>query len=97
METLGQHVADARRKAHKTLRSLARDADVSPTLLSFIEHGKHEPSKELVVRLAGILGADPDYWCALLGKVTPEVEQKLAAIAKDNPVFYRNMLNREQR
>lgn len=93
METIGQYIAAARKEKHKTLRSLARDADVSPTLLSFIEHGKHEPTPELVVRLAGILGADPDHWCALIGKVTPEAQRKMAKIARDNPVFFRNMIN----
>ena len=94
MKTVGQHIAEARRGQHKTLRSLAKDADVSPALLSMIEHGKQRPSKELIVRLAVLLDGDADMWCGLAGLVTPDAENRLAALAKDDPMFFRNMVAR---
>jgi transcriptional regulator with XRE-family HTH domain len=94
METLGQHIVAARSRAHKTLRSLAKEAGISPALLSLIERNKHQPYKELVVRLAGLLNADADYLCALVGRITPAAEKHLAELAKGDPQFFRSMVSR---
>ena len=97
MESLAQHIVAARLENRKTLRGLAGEVGVSPTLLSFIEHGRQQPSKELVVKLATLLGADPDEWCGLLGKITPQAEKSLARLAREDPAFFRNMVNRLRR
>ena len=85
---------EARKKMHKTLRQTAREVGVSPALLSLIENGLHRPSKELVVNLAVALDGDGDLWCGLLGEITPDAEKRLSSIARDDPAFFRSMVNR---
>ena len=87
--TLGTEIRLARREAHKTLRSAAKEADLSAALLSLIERDKHVPPKQVIARLALLLGADPDRWCGLAGKITAEAEESLAKFARENPEFYR--------
>jgi transcriptional regulator with XRE-family HTH domain len=94
MGTLGQELVAARTGQGKTLRGLAREAGISPALLSLIERDKHVPDKGLVVRLAALLNADGDYLCALVGRITPRAEEHLAQIARDDPEFFRTMVNR---
>jgi len=94
MDKLGREIVAARAKQHKTLRGLAREAGISPALLSLIEHGKHVPDKALVVRLANLLNADSDYLCALIGQITPTAEKHLARIAEVDPSFFRSKVNR---
>jgi hypothetical protein len=63
--------------------------------LSLTEQDKHIPPKALIVRLAEVLNGDPDQWCGLIGKVTPEAEASLARTAKNDPMFFRSMLKRQ--
>ena len=94
MDGLPELIVAARKRKARTLRTLATEANISPALLSLIERGKHRPSKEILARLAGLLDADPDQWCGLLGKLTPEAERCLAAFAKDDPRAFRRMMSR---
>lgn len=93
MVMLGEYLYDARSKQNKTLRHLAKEVGVSPTLLSFIEHNKHVPNTLLLVRLAEVLTCDPDYLCGLAGKIAPGAEETLANLAKDSPARFRKMIN----
>jgi transcriptional regulator with XRE-family HTH domain len=68
---------------------------VSPALLSLTEQDKHVPPKELIVKLAQLLGGDADQWCGMAGKITPKAEAHLAKMAKDDPMFFRSMINRK--
>ena len=68
--------------------------NVSPALLSLIEQGRHMPGKDLIVELAKLYGADADRWCGMVGTITPEAEQSLARVAKEDPQFFRSMVNR---
>ena len=86
---LGQHIVVRRKAMGFTLRSLAKKLDVSASLLSMIEQGKHVPSPSLIVKLAEIMGADADEWCALAGKITPEAEGALADLAREDPEGFR--------
>ena len=92
--SLGKSLHEARRAKKKTLRGLASEIGISAALLSLIEQGKHVPPKELIARLAQHLGGDPTQWCALAGQVTPDAERKLAQIAREDPIFFRSMLDR---
>lgn len=87
--TLGTEIRKTRTGIHKTLRSTAKEADISAALLSLIETDKHVPPKEVIVRLAYLLDADVDRWCGLAGKITAEAEESLARLARENPEFYR--------
>lgn len=86
---LGQELVGLRRAHNKTLRTLAREVDVSAALLSLIERGKHVPNRELVVRLAKALDADADRLCGMCGRITAEAEQSFAALARSRPEFFR--------
>lgn len=94
--TLGTTIHTARKKAKRTLHSLSDEVEISAGLLSLIEQDKHVPPKERIVRLAQVLGADPDKWCGLAGKVTPNAEARLARIASDDPIFFRSMLSKKR-
>ena len=88
-ETLGQAIRGARRALGKTLRSTAAEAKISAALLSLVERDKHTPSREVIVAIAKKLGGDPDHWCGLAGKITPDAEGVLANLAKEKPEFFR--------
>src|SRR5688572_4070172 len=90
--TLGKQIREARSRNGTTLRQLARDLEISPGLLSLIERDRHIPPREIIVNAAKRLGSDSDYWCGLIGKVTPEVEQALASVARREPKFYRQLV-----
>jgi len=96
MGTLGQAVYEARKRLRRTLHVLSGEIGVSPALLSLIEQDKHVPPNELIVKLAAALGGDADQWCGLAGKLTPDAQSKLAALAKDDPIFFRSMIKRKR-
>lgn len=91
-ERLGKAISGARAVRGKTLRGLSAEVGVSPALLSLIEQGKHEPQPELIVTLANVLGADADGWCALAGRVQPDVESDLASLARRDPAAFKSFL-----
>src|SRR3954447_1330124 len=55
MEDLGRRLKEVRVRAGLTLRELARQADVSPSLISQIENGKSRPSVSTLYTLARLL------------------------------------------
>ena len=72
------------------MRALAKEIGVSASLLSLIEQGGHVPPRRLIVALAETLEGNPDEWCALVGRITPEAEETLAGLAKEEPHIYRS-------
>jgi len=96
MKSLGQTIYEFRKREQKTLHALSRKIGVSPALLSLVEQDKHVPPKELIVKLAHALNGDADRWCGLAGKITPKAEATLAEIAKNDPLFFRSMINRKR-
>lgn len=97
MTTLGKEILSFRKKKRVTLRALASTVKVSPSLLSLIEHGKQKPGKELIVELALALDANEDEWCGLAGMITPKAESCLADLAREEPMFFKGMINRFQK
>lgn len=93
---LGNAVHVARKQAGLTLQQVGAKIEASAGLLSLIEQGKHVPPREMIAKLARLLGADADIWCGLAGKVTVEAEKQFARIARENPSFYRTMLSRRR-
>lgn len=92
--SLGQRILQARKAQRRTLRETAKAAMISPALLSLIEQDKHVPSRDVIVRLANLLNGDPDRWCGLAGRVTPELEARLARLANEEPEFFRKLVNK---
>lgn len=57
-----------------SLRRFAQAVGISATFLSRVENGEAPPPKaENVMRMAALLGDDPDELLALAGKVDPEL------------------------
>jgi transcriptional regulator with XRE-family HTH domain len=60
MEGLGARLKELRRQAGLSLRELARQADVSPSLVSQIENGKSRPSVSTLYTFARLLNVPVD-------------------------------------
>jgi transcriptional regulator with XRE-family HTH domain len=76
------------------LRPTAHELGISPGLLSLIERDRHRPRKQLIARIARLLGEDADDWCALAGVVSPQTEAMIAKVAREKPLFFRQMMDR---
>lgn len=70
-----------------------RGVDISRSYLCDIENGRRRPAEEVIVKLAKVLGADPDYLTIISGIVpswmlqkgiTSEQAKKFAKIVKGN-------------
>lgn len=53
--SFGQHLRSWRQRRHLSQQGLAQEADISARHLSFVETGRAEPSREMVLRLAARL------------------------------------------
>lgn len=60
MEDLGRRLKEVRIRAGLTLRELARQADVSPSLISQIENGKSQPSVATLYTFSRLLHVSVD-------------------------------------
>ncbi|MET0929157.1 MAG: helix-turn-helix domain-containing protein [Aeromicrobium sp.] len=60
MDRLGQRLKDVRVHAGLTLRELARQAEVSPSLISQIENGKSQPSVATLYAFSRVLNVSVD-------------------------------------
>ena len=60
MDNLGQRLKVARQGARMTLRELARQAEVSPSLISQIENGKSQPSVATLYSFSKLLNVSVD-------------------------------------
>jgi transcriptional regulator with XRE-family HTH domain/quercetin dioxygenase-like cupin family protein len=60
MDHLGQRLKDVRVRAGMTLRELARQAEVSPSLISQIENGKSQPSVATLYTFSRLLNVSVD-------------------------------------
>ena len=61
-----------------SLRKIAERIGMQPSYLSRIETGKEAPpSEEMIIRLAGELGIDPDVLLALAGKVSSDLQEAI--------------------
>jgi transcriptional regulator with XRE-family HTH domain/quercetin dioxygenase-like cupin family protein len=60
MEDLGRRLKEVRIRAGLTLRELARQADVSPSLISQIENGKSQPSVATLYTFSRLLKVSVD-------------------------------------
>lgn len=80
-ETFGARVRELREAKKATdpaysLRRFAQAVGVSATFLSRAENGQGPPpSAEKVMKMAALLGEDPDELLALAGKVDPELPE----------------------
>lgn len=87
-KAFGQVLREAREGKY-SLRKFAELVEVSPTYLSQVEQGNVDPpTAERVKRMAEILGANPDEWIAMAGRVPDD----LSAIIQKQPVGVPDLL-----
>jgi HTH-type transcriptional regulator, competence development regulator len=77
----GNRIRELRQAKNLTLRDLAKKVRVTFTYLSKIENQKLSfgefPSNELIVKLAGVLDADPDELLILADKIPDAIRQRV--------------------
>lgn len=81
MEEFGDILRDLRGKAGIGIKRLAPELGVSYSYLSKLENNQTRPSEDLVGRVAGYFGYDPDRLLLAADKVPPEILQ----ILRENP------------
>lgn len=73
-KTFGETLRERRLEKAYSLRKFAQLVDVSPTYLSQVEQGNVDPpTADRVKRMAELLGANPDEWTALAGRVPTDL------------------------
>ena len=91
-KTFGQVLREAR-EGRYSLRKFAELVEVSPTYLSQVEQGNAAPpTADRVKRMAELLGANPDEWIGLAGRVPDD----LPAIIQGSPTELPDLLRAVQ-
>lgn len=79
--TFGNRIRELRQAKNLTLRDVAKRVKVTFTYLSKIENQKLSfgefPSDDLIVRLARVLGADPDELLLLAEKIPDSIRKRV--------------------
>jgi transcriptional regulator with XRE-family HTH domain len=86
-QTIGEHLREWRQRRRRSQLDLALDTEISPRHLSFVETGRSQPSREMVLRLAEELEVPLRERNALLliagyAPVFPERSQNDVALAQ---------------
>lgn len=89
--TLGRCIRNAREAAGKTLKQVAIAVEVSPAVLSLLERDRRPPSRDLLIRLARELDTDEHHWLGMANTISPELEKRLANLARTEPHFFRRL------
>lgn len=95
--TFGNRIRELRQAKNLTLRDVAKRVKVTFTYLSKIENQKLSfgefPSDDLIVRLARILGVDPDELLLLAEKIPQAIRQRVL----QRPDVFRKMADLDDR
>jgi transcriptional regulator with XRE-family HTH domain len=78
-QTFGSMLRALRQERGLSLRALARAAEVDVAWLQRIETSERRPSRDLIDRLAKVLGADAEQWQALATENLPRYGPYLRA------------------
>lgn len=75
----GTMLREKRLEKGYSLRRFAEMIGVSPTYLSLVETGNadYPPAADRVKKMAELLGADPEVWIALAGRVSNESKETI--------------------
>lgn len=80
-KTLGQVLADARRRLGKSLKEIAQRVkkedgkSITPQYLNDIEHNRRTPAPSVLEQLAKIFGFSPEYLYLLAGTMPEDLQQ----------------------
>ncbi len=89
--TLGQVLADARKKRDKSLKDISLrvkkedGSSISPQYLNDIEHNRRTPSPAVLEQLARVFDVPPDYLYFLAGSMPGDLA-KARGVTKDQVV-----------
>ncbi|MBA2719248.1 MAG: helix-turn-helix transcriptional regulator [Chloroflexi bacterium] len=90
-ETFGEVIRTTRKAKGLTQRQLAERLKIDFTYLSKVENDRGDPpGDDLIRRLAGELGLDPEMLLVAAGKVPPELRE-LAQSDRETAVFLRKL------
>lgn len=89
VETIGQRIKRERLNRQLTQRDLADAVGVGVPHISKVEAGRENPSDELLAKLAGVFGVDPDELLLVARRVPPEFLEKLAQDPSQSLEFLR--------
>jgi transcriptional regulator with XRE-family HTH domain len=78
-EPLGQRIKNERLALGMTQRDLADAVGITVPYMSKIEAGKETPTDEKIVKLAKVLGLNPDELILAAGRMPVDVMDRLAA------------------
>ena len=93
---LGARIAALRRSAGWNQAELARRLQISPSAVGMYEQGRREPSADLLVAMARVLGVSVDY--LLTGSAGEEESATLEAVLRDRIISAdRRLENRTNR
>ena len=93
---LGARIAALRRSAGWNQAELARRLQISPSAVGMYEQGRREPSADLLVAMARVLGVSVDY--LLTGSPGEEESATLEAVLRDRIISAdRRLENRTNR
>jgi len=81
-EAIGETIRDLRMQAHRTLRDVSADAQMSLGYLSEIERGQKEASSEVLSAIADALDVS-------VGALMSDVAERMLAYESDNVVTLR--------
>lgn len=95
LQHFGSVLRERRLEKGFSLRKFAELVDISPTYLSLVETGKAEyaPAAERVRKMAEVLGADPDHWIALAGRMPEDVKNIILKDPEQMPALLRAAKN----
>lgn len=95
LQHFGSVLRERRLEKGFSLRKFAELVDISPTYLSLVETGKAEyaPAAERVRKMAEVLGADPDHWIALAGRMPEDVKNIILKDPEAMPALLRAAKN----
>lgn len=77
LSDFGSTLRERRLAQGYSLRKFAEKVGISPTYLSLVETGNadYPPAADRVKKMAELLGADPEEWIALAGRVSEESKE----------------------
>ena len=90
----GDCLHQLRQRKKLSVRTLAEKVEVDFSYISQIEHGKKQPSKDLVIRLARALGADEDEFLMAAGHLPDDVGEILGRDPRRSLLYIREKLAR---
>ena len=91
IEKIGERIKRERLAIKLTQKELADRVGVGVPHISKVEAGRENPSDELLEKIAGVFGLDPDELLLAAGRVPDEFVEKLAADPSKGLEFLRSL------